>query len=360
MNEHAPQTQNVHTPTMDDRGRLLIRGHADVVTTAHDPERFSSATSRFLQIPNGLDGEEHAEFRHLLDPFLHPDALQWLVPRAEEIAERLVTGFGSDRFDAVHDLGSRYAVRTQSAWLGWRPEVEDELIAWVEENRAATRSGELERTAAAAEWFDRIIAERIAHHRANPSDDLTCQLINLRREDGSPLDDAYLTSILRNWTGGDLASLALCIGVISHFLATHPEVQDDLRTATDDDVDAAIDEMLRLDDPFPSNRRVATEDTEVAGCPVAHGSHVLLDWRSANTDPAVFTPPEAYRPHENRDHNLVYGTGPHVCPGRGLATLELRIVTRVLLWHGTLELAGKAERETAPAAGFRSVPVRLV
>ena len=32
-----------------------------------------------------------------------------------------------------------------------------------------------------------------------------------------------IVSILRNWTAGDLGSIATSIGVIVHFLATHPE-----------------------------------------------------------------------------------------------------------------------------------------
>lgn len=346
-------------PVRDDRGRLVVGSHADVVAIARDPDTFSNATSRFLQIPNGLDGAEHAKFRRLLDPFLSPDALAWLVPHLERTAVAVLADCGHDRFDAVTDLGARFAVRAQSIWLGWSPDHEDDLLAWVAEHRAATRSGSLDRTAASAGWFDRFIRDVLAGHRANPSDSVTSQLLQVRRADGSPLRDEELVSILRNWTGGDLSSLALCIGVIAHFLATHPDEQERLRGAPTGEIDAAIDEMLRLDDPFPGNRRAATTDTDVAGCPVARGEHLVLNWRAANVDPDAFTDPQRYDPHAHRDRNLVYGTGSHVCPGRYLSTLELRVVLRTLLDHGTVELAGTAEREDAPVAGFRSVPIRV-
>jgi cytochrome P450 len=61
-------------------------------------------------------------------------------------------------------------------------------------------------------------------------------------------------------------------------------------------------------------------------------------------------------------HNLVYGTGIHVCPGRPLATLELVVAAKTLLdMTARVELAADAKlvRETYPLGGWRRVPVRL-
>jgi cytochrome P450 len=43
------------------------------------------------------------------------------------------------------------------------------------------------------------------------------------------LTDADIVSMLRNWTAGDLGSLAAAIGVVVHLLATHRDVQEALR-----------------------------------------------------------------------------------------------------------------------------------
>ena len=64
----------------DAAGRLVVRSHAAVVAVAADPQVFSNAVSRHLQIPNGLDGAEHAAARRLLDPFFSPQALAPLLP----------------------------------------------------------------------------------------------------------------------------------------------------------------------------------------------------------------------------------------------------------------------------------------
>lgn len=253
-------------------------------------------------------------------------------------------------------------MRAQSAWLGWRPELEQTLLDWVAENRAASRSRDVERMRAVAEHFDEIVASLVAERHAAPRDDVTTQLMTAPTADGRPLSDAELVSVLRNWTGGDLSSLALCAGIVVHWLAMHPRRAAGLRAASDSELDHAIDEILRADDPFVSNRRVATRDADIEGCHVSAGDIVVLDWRAANRDPAAFERPEAFDPHAHAAGNIVYGTGPHVCPGRGLSTLELRVLVRELLAAGTLELDVRrpATREEAPVAGYRTVPVRVV
>jgi cytochrome P450 len=178
---------------------------------------------------------------------------------------------------------------------------------------------------------------------------------------GQPLSDADIVSILRNWTAGDLGSLAASLGVVVHFLATHPGVQSALREGHGDPA-LAIDEMLRIDDPFLVNRRVTTRAADVAGFGIERGTRIYLDWMSANRDEAVFGDPDAYRPEENAPHNLVYGIGIHACPGRPLATLELVVAMQTLLGTTTrIELAPDREpvRETYPLGGWRRVPVRL-
>lgn len=355
-----------HEPlTRDGNGRWVVVRHADAVAAATDPETFSSHVSRFLQVPNGLDGAAHREARELLDPFLAPGRLTGLEPKLERIADELAASVpAGGRLDAVGELGSVYAVRAQSAWLGWPSEIEPELLAWMGDNHAATRSGELERTAAVAHRFDAIIHRLLSFRRIRkpgPPEDLTDELMRVKHHDGRPLGEDEIVSVLRNWTGGDLGSLALCTGVVLYWLATHPELQDELVDAADDVFDAALDEILRIDDPFVSNRRVATVDAVVNGQPVARGEQLVVNWTAANRDPAVFADPDGYAPEANASHNLVYGTGPHVCPGRALATLELRVLVRAMLRRHRIILDPEAvpEREQPPVGGFHRVSLVL-
>lgn len=344
------------------RGVTLFR-HADVVAAASDPKTFSSATSARRAVPNAIDPPEHAAWRGLIDPFFAPAHMAALEPRVSAIAQALVAALPRGAVvDAVSEIGAPFAVRAQTEWLGWQG-IEDELLSWMADNHAATRSGDRARTAAVAAAFDEIIRAQLRRRResgATPPADPTTALL-AATFDGHPLDEADIVSILRNWTAGDLGSLAAALGVVVRFLATHPDVQQHLR-AHPEGLAAAIDEMLRIDDPFLVNRRVTTADVRIGDHELAAGTRVYLNWTSANRDEAVFGDPEAYQPERNAPNNLVYGVGIHACPGRPLATMELVVAVRALLQATpNIEPAPDVEpvRETYPLGGWRQVPVRL-
>src|SRR5699024_7534567 len=208
----------------------MLRGHQVVREAALDDVTFSSKVSRFLQVPNGMDGEEHDRFRALTDRYLTDERVHALEPVFTEIAEHVVSD-AIDRggiADAV-GLGAQFAVRASSAWLGWPASIEAELLDWVRANWEATRSGQFARTAAVAAWYNSIISALIATRKKTPTDDVTSELM---RDEflGRSLTEEEITSILRNWTGGDLGSMALCVGVVLAYLADEPELQELLRS----------------------------------------------------------------------------------------------------------------------------------
>ncbi|MDR2154043.1 MAG: cytochrome P450 [Burkholderiaceae bacterium] len=350
-------------PAAHSDGVVTLFRHADVIAAAKDFATFSSAVSAHRQVPNSLDPPEHDVFRAIVDRFFTPERMRALEPKVRQCARDIIAALPMHTVvDAVRQLGYPFAVHVQTRWLGWRG-IEETLLAWMAENHAATRSGDPSRTAAVASAFDRITADQIERRRAlgdAAACDPTTELMRTR-VDGELLSDADIVSILRNWTAGDLGSIAAAIGVVAHFLATHREVQQALREDSSH-LTLAIDEMLRMDDPFISNRRVVTAATDIAGARLDPGARVYLNWTSANRDEAVFGDPDAYQPAENAPHNLVYGIGPHICPGRPLATLELVAATQTLLQlTSSIELATEVEpeRETWPVGGWRHVPVRL-
>jgi cytochrome P450 len=353
-------------PVAHDVAGWTLYRHADVQAAALDDATFSNATSRFLKVPNGLDGAEHTAFRSLVDRYFTAERLAGLQPRVAAVARSLVDDIGvaPTRVDAV-ELGARFAVRTSCAWLGWPATTEAELLNWISANREATRSAEHDRTAAVAAWFDRIVHALVVERRERAPGcpvDVTSELVD-DESLGRRLTDEEITSILRNWTGGDLDSLALCAGVVLAYLADNPALQTRLRGGVSDvELNAVIDEILRIDNPFVTNRRITTTDTLVRGQRIARGERVVLNWTAANRDPAVFGDPDAFDPEANAPHNLVYGIGRHACPGRGLATMELRLLTQALLARTTAITPDRdraRERTLPPSGGYSRVPLVL-
>lgn len=341
---------------------FVVREHAEVARIARDPGLFSNAVSRFLQLPNGLDGAEHARFRALVDRYFTPEAMAGFELACRAVARDLVAALPRDRsFDAVGELGAPFAVRAQSAWLGWPVALERPLLEWLESRLEAARDTDPALSASVAERFDDIVRAIVAARREeNDARDVTARLV---RDTflGRALREEEVVSILRNWTGGDLGSIALAAGVIVHALATRAGFPGRLRDeASDESFDLVLEECLRLDDPFVASRRVATREAEACGHRIVAGQRLALDWAAANRDPAVFAP-DAFDPCGHAAANLVYGIGPHVCPGRPLARLELRELVRALLAAApAIALAGEPVRESPPHGGYRSVPVAFV
>lgn len=376
-----------HDVIKNEAGEWVLLRHADVVAAALDDKRFSSQVSRFLQVPNGLDGAEHEHFRALIDSYLSKEALMPYAPVFKKVATELMSELPKGKtLNAVDDIGAVFAVRAQCAWLGWPAELEPRLLQWMRDNHSASRSKDNARMAQVAQDFDDIIRLVITPYRnadamagmfntsiAKNSTDVNSVNINsidmnsitaqlcCERINGRELSEAELVSILRNWTGGDLGSIALCVGVIIAYIAQHPEQVNLWTKASDSELEAIIDEILRIDDPFVSNRRITT-------CPVAIGAHKLpkgarvqLNWTSANRDEVVFGD-NGFAPEAHAAANLVYGIGKHVCPGRLLATWQLRIATQALLtYFKDLQLAADfpLEREQPPLGGYSNVPVVL-
>lgn len=347
-------------------GAWTFFSHAAVTAAARDHHTYSNAVSRYLQVPNGLDGPTHTAYRALVDRYFTPERMAELEPTMERVARGVVAELPvPGTVDAV-EVGARFAVRAQSAWLGWPADLEETLLEWMADNQAASRSRDQARTADVARRFDAIIRSLTDARRAAGADapaDVTTELVR-DRVDGRELTDEEIVSILRNWTGGDLGSMALCAGVVLTYLADHPELQDRLRVGvTDRELGAVLDEILRIDDPFVANRRVVTEDVRVDGRELAAGDRVFLNWTAANRDPRVFgEDPEAFDPVGNAPYNLVWGAGKHVCPGRPLATLELRAFTRAVLAATTaVEPAADRPRRRAlpPVGGYAEAPVHL-
>lgn len=267
-----------------DDGTWAVRGHADVLHVATTPEVFSSAGRRHLHVPNGMDGEEHRRFREVVDRHLDDSRILPLAGMITQVCDQAAADLlePGTVMEVVHDFGRQVAVRVQCRWLGWPETLEEELLEWIDANFAATRSGDGARNAEVAAWFDRIVTDLVTERREReasggilPNDPTTLLLHDTVADPEAPggsrpLTDPELVSMLRNWTAGDLGSIAACIGVVVHHVATHPEEQERLRGLSGaeeehaDELDAAVDEMLRLNDPFPSNRRTTVRDTELS------------------------------------------------------------------------------------------------
>ncbi len=338
--------------------------HADVLRVLQDHAGFSSAVSVHMSVPNGMDPPAHTAYRRIIEPYFSPQRMQDFEPLCRRVAADLVGRLSAGgEVELMGELAHEFAVRIQCAFLGWPDALHEPLRRWIRRNHEATLAGDRAAMTAVALEFDghvQALLEARRREDAEALDDITGGLMRERIGD-RPLNEEEIVSILRNWTVGELGTIASCIGILAHYLAEHPVLQRQLREQPAL-LPAAIDEMLRIHAPLIANRRITTRAVELDGRRIEAGERISLIWASANRDETVFGNPDEFRLDRDPAPNLLYGAGIHICPGAPLARLELRILVEELL-AGTREITpvpGKAPLKAVyPASGFTALPLRL-
>jgi len=336
--------------------------HGDVMRVLEDHQTFSSAASSHLSVPNGMDPPEHTPYRQVIEPYFSNQAVNEFEPTCRNIARNLIKRLPDGQpFDVVEQFSRTFALQIQCAFMGWPDSLHEPLCEWVLKNHQATLARDRKAMAEVAHKFDGYIHGLLETRRqagANAPRDVTTSLME-ETVNGRPMTDEELTSLLRNWTVGELGTISSSVSILLNYLSEHPDLRQRLADHINELPDA-IDEILRIDAPLMSNRRVTTRDVEIGGRRIPAGEKITILWASANRDEDVFGNPDAFCPRKNGDRNLLYGAGIHVCPGAPLARMELRVLLEEFLSSvDTLEPApnGQPERAVFPTGGFSYLPM---
>jgi cytochrome P450 len=348
-------------------GNWSVFRHADVVAILEDHETYSSAVSSHLSVPNSMDPPVHTAYREIVDRYFTPELVAAFEPDCRRLARRLVAGLPEGEVELMADLCEPFASQVQCAFMGWPESLHQPLQEWTKANHAATLAMDREAMADVAVEFDGYITAQLEEHRTASESAVTAEAgpadptSRLLREtlDGRPLTDEEIVSIVRNWTVGELATIAASVGILTQYLAAHPDIQSRLR-ADQALLPAGIDEILRLHAPLIANRRRTTHQVTISGRDIPSAERVMVLWASANRDEAVFGDPDEFRLDRDPELNLLYGRGIHACPGAPLARLELRVMMEELLARTTrLEMAPGRDpvRARFPGSGFDRLPL---
>lgn len=346
----------------DDTLHYSVLRHADALQLLLDHDTYSNQASRHRSVPNSMDPPEHAQYRQLIEPYFSAERLAQFLPACRRISAQCVDALPRDgTVDIMHALAHPFALHMQCAFMGWPDSLHEPLRLWVQRKNAAARTRDPQANALAAQEFESLLGRVLAvFRRADPpGQDATSRLLR-ETVNGAPLPQSDITSILRNWTVGELGTMAASLGIIAHYLAAHPHWQEHLRQHSGD-IRRANDEILRMRAPLVANRRRTVRTVALGGASVPADARLTLLWASANRDEAVFGDPDEFRLDRDPALNLLYGAGIHACPGAELARMELEHIVQALLAAYELQPDPDQPARYAvyPEGGFETAPLHL-
>ncbi|MEL6984214.1 MAG: cytochrome P450 [Actinomycetota bacterium] len=349
---------------------LPIR-YDDITAVAYDTENFSSrdvgtipppsGTSTLLAPPITSDPPFHTEARRLLLPHFSPAATEKVEPHTAAICTSLVDGLaGAAAEGTVIDAAEAYAqhipVRVIAHLLGIPGSDVPTFLDWA---IRIFQSGDNEVIRVATKEILAYFGDQVAMRRQERSDDLISSLLDADM-DGSPLTDKHIqgTCFLLLMAGIDTTWSS--IGAALAHLAVNHQDRDRL-VAEPELIPTAVEELLRAYAPV-TMARIATEDTEIAGCPVHAGDRVLLPFPAGNRDPERFDQPDEVIIDRERNRHFAFGIGIHRCLGSNLARMEMRVAIETWLQRfPTFHLAPGAEVRWGgtQVRGPRELPILL-
>ena len=331
-------------PVMPVEHGVVVSRKVDVDVVLRDPVIFSSnvdavdlSNVRPL-IPLQIDPPEHKKFRKLLDPIFAPREVAKLEESLITAADELIDTFiERGEVDFSKEFSTLFPTRVFLGLLGLPVEelptflkmkdgiIRPNMVIGSTYGSAETKAYQRETADSIYAYFNTVLDQREVERKDDMLSrflDATVEGERLTREDILDICFLFLIAGLDTVT----ATLDCAFG----YLSAHPEQ----RQAIVDDpsiIPAAIEELLRWETPVMGVVRIATEDTELAGCPVAEGQSVMIMLGSVNTDEADLPDADVVRFDREVNRHVAFGGGVHRCLGSHLARLELRVALR--RWH---------------------------
>jgi len=338
-------------------GFWSITRYADIKQVELAPDVFSSQRgSMHLAMPDrsewkprqlvdaslnsliNLDSAVHINLRTQHAPFFFPKYVETLKARVAEKVDALLDEM--EQRGPVVDFAKVFShelpMFTLCEMLGIDEPDRPRVIKWMHylESAAQYLTNPLQAFLAEPSLpfrFNRVLQEMfdygkavMADRRRNPRDDLLTLIAQIEIE-GEQLSQDYLDGswLLIIFAGNDTTrnSLSGTMRLMTEFPEQRQMILDE-----PDLIPKMSHEALRLVSPVITMRRTATQDTEIAGQPVAENEKIVMWYGAANRDPEVFPEPDIFDMHRpNVEKHLAFGHGVHRCLGNRIAQMQLNI-----------------------------------
>ena len=335
------------------------------------PEEFRPLARSLLS----LDPPDHTRIRKLVQPSFTGRGMEAMRPGIQQIvntlldrAEQEAAARGEEapnrRMELIEALAYPFPVAVIGDMLGIPREDRQQIRGWTQNLLRVDRAGDpaaQEEVRTGLREFAAYLTALFERKRQEPTDDMISRMVHITADDDVLTEEEMLATVFLMYLAGHVTTVNLVgNGVVA--LLSHPEqlakMQADPALAKN-----MVEETLRYWGPVDFvSRRLAREDLEIAGTPIARGDHVAVGLASANRDPERFADPNAFDiSREEANRHVAFGKGVHVCLGAPLARVEGQIAFETLIRrYPDLRLAVPAEEIAWGGSflrGFRQVPL---
>ncbi|TWG98551.1 cytochrome P450 PksS [Nocardioides sp. J9] len=337
---------------------VVVSRHEDVLAVLKDPATFSSRRNtgsiiearaaqldaagveklRAIVRTQGMamtenDDPEHARLRGLVNHAFTPRRVGAMRDDIQALTDSLLArADDAGTLEVVADLAFPLPLRVIVQMFGAPLEDCDDIRRWSEVIAVAfgtEYSNVDEAYKALVEFSDYIVNLVEGRRREGPKPDLMSILLG--DEGGQAQSDEEIVGFFVRTLFAGHETTTNAIGNSLVALLQHPE-QLELIRESPRRYRTALDELLRFRTSVHAIHRVAAEDTELRGVPIAKGQSVRLMLASANHDEEAFANPDELdldRSDEARPLSL--GFGVHTCMGAWLQRQEVEVAISSLL-----------------------------
>jgi cytochrome P450 len=314
--------------------------------------------------PLHFDPPDHTDYRRVINRFFTREKMARLAPKVRKYAVDVMAPLiAQRRCDIAADYAQKYPAHVFAEFFNLPRElsllIKEVSAAYV----AAIQIVDDETVKRLSRRLYEIAAEVIAQRKAKPmseAEDLTQALLGAKSHDGEALPEEFVLGCVRQLLVTGMVAPSVFIGNMFVHLSENPDLQDRLR-ADPSLVAPAVEEYLRLYQPYRGMARTPKTDVVIRGQTIRQNEPIALVYASANRDESVFPAPDKFildRP--NIRQSIAFGGGPHTCPGAPLARAMFRVTLEEALartkgWRvtGPIKMAKWAEW------GTNSVPIEF-
>jgi len=278
-----------------------------------------------------MDPPLQLEYRHVLNPFLSPTAVEWWRPMVVELSRACIDEvLEPGRVDFVDDLANIVPAVLTMGMLGLP------LVDWAiycEPAHAMVYtppdSPDLPRVLEGHRRMHARLGEELENVRAKPRQGMIKALVDAQAA-GAPFTDPDLEGTLALLIGGGFDTTTSLTAHALDWLDEHPDERRRL-CADPGLMDTATEEFVRYAAPAQGGGRTITQDCVVGGHRFREGERVWMAYALANHDPAAFENPDELILDRFPNKHAAFGLGIHRCIGSNLARMTFKAMLRQVL-----------------------------